>query len=95
VLYPRSFSRDKGLASTNPWPAYEVRDYPRLGFLLLNQRTISAVFPGRLESMPFPHAADAVVLGCQREDFVEVRLIAFPELDTVYLSAPLTETCSP
>jgi hypothetical protein len=95
VLYPRSFSRDKGLSSTNPWPAYEVRDYPRLGFLLLNQRTISAVFPGRLESMPFPHAADAVILGCQREDYVEVRLVAFPELDTVYLSAPLTEDCSP
>ncbi|HJR81401.1 MAG TPA: glycosyltransferase family 39 protein [Anaerolineales bacterium] len=94
VLYPRSFSRDKGLASTNPWPAYAVRDYPRLGFLLLNQRSISAVFPGRPESMPFPHAEDAVVFGCQREDYVEVRLVAFPELDTVYLSAPLTETCS-
>jgi hypothetical protein len=94
VLYPRSFSRDKGLASTNPWPAYAARDYPRLGFLLLNQRSISAVFPGRMDSH-FPHAADAIVLGCQREDHVEVRLIAFPELETVYLSAPLTETCSP
>lgn len=94
VLYPRSFSRNKGLASTNPWPAYAVRDYPRLGFLLLNQHSISAIFPGRINSS-FPHAADAIVLGCQREDYVEVRLIAFPELETVYLSAPLTETCSP
>jgi hypothetical protein len=94
LLYPRSFSRDKGLASTNPWPAYAVRDYPRLGFLLLNQHSISAVFPGRPDSA-FPHASDAIVLGCQREDYVEVRLIAFPELETVYLSAPLTETCSP
>ena len=94
VLYPRSFSRNKGLASTNPWPAYAVRDYPRLGFLLLNQHSISAIFPGRINSS-FPHAADAIVLGCQREDYVEVRLIAFPELESVYLSAPLTETCSP
>jgi hypothetical protein len=94
VLYPRSFSRDRGLASTNPWPAYAVRNYPRLGFLLLNQQSISAVFPGRINSS-FPHAADAIVLGCQRNDYVEVRLIAFTELDTVYLSAPLTETCSP
>ena len=94
LLYPRSFSRDKGLASTNPWPAYAVRDYPRLGFLLLNQHSISAVFPGRPDSA-FPHASDAIVLGCQREDYVEVRLIAFPELETVYISAPLTETCSP
>jgi dolichyl-phosphate-mannose-protein mannosyltransferase len=94
LLYPRSFSRDKGLASTNPWPAYAVRDYPRLGFLLLNQHSISAVFPGRPDS-EFPHASDAIVLGCWREDYVEVRLIAFPELETVYLSAPITETCSP
>jgi len=95
VLYPRSFSRNKGLASTNPWPAYAVRDYPRLGFLLLNQYSISAVFPGRINSLTFPHAADAIVLGCQRDDYVEVRLIAFPELETVYLSAPLSGTCSP
>jgi len=95
VLYPRSFSRNKGLASTNPWPAYAVRDYPRLGFLLLNQYSISAVFRGRINSLTFPHAADAIVLGCQRDDYVEVRLIAFPELETVYLSAPLSGTCSP
>ena len=94
VLYPRSFSRNKGLASTNPWPAYAVRDYPRLGFLLLNQQSISAVFPGRIDSS-FPDAADAIILGCQREDYVEVKLIAFPDLETVYLSAPLTETCAP
>jgi len=94
VLYPRFFSRNKGLASTNPWPAYAVRDYARLGFLLLNQHSISAIFPGRINSS-FPHAADAIVLGCQREEYVEVRLIAFPALDSIYLSAPLTETCSP
>ena len=94
VLYPRSFSRDKGLVSTNPWPAYAVRDYPRLGFLLLNQQSISAVFPGRIDSS-FPHAEDAIILGCQREDYVEVKLIAFPELDAIYLSAPLTENCAP
>jgi len=95
LLYPRFFSRNNGLASTNPWPAYALRDYPRLGFLLLNQRAISAVFPGRLNSMSFPHAVDTIVLGCRREDFVEVRLIAFPDLDILYLSAPLTESCSP
>jgi hypothetical protein len=94
LLYPRSFSRNKGIASTNAWPAYALRDYPRLGFLLLNQRSTSMVFPGRIDSMFFPHAADAIVLGCQREDFIEVRLVAFPESDTVYLSAPLSESCS-
>lgn len=95
VLYPRSFSREKGLSSTNPWPAYKARPFPRLGFLLINQRVTSAVLPGRPESLTFPHAADAILLGCQREDYVEVRLVAFPALDSVYLSAPLTEACPP
>ncbi|HET9589847.1 MAG TPA: hypothetical protein VFO91_13765, partial [Anaerolineales bacterium] len=92
VLYPRSFSRDRGMASANPWPAYAVRDYPRLGFLLLNQNSISAVFPGRVDS--FPHGVDAILLGCRREDYVEVHLIAFPELDSIEVSAPLEEPCS-
>jgi hypothetical protein len=94
LLYPRFFSRNNGLASTNPWPAYAVRDFPRLGFLLLNQNSKSVIFPGRINSMSFPHGSDAIILGCQREDYVEVRLIAFPELDSVYLSAPLTKTCA-
>jgi len=95
ILYPRFFIRDKGLISSNPWPAYEPRDYSRLGFLLLNQKTTFGVFPSKRIPEPFPHAADAIVLGCQREDYVEVRLVAFPELDVILLSAPLTEPCSP
>ena len=42
-----------------------------------------------------PHAADVIVLGCQHEDYVEVRLMALPELDAVYLSAPLEQSCLP
>jgi hypothetical protein len=93
LLYPRFFTRNSGLASTNPWPSYAIRDYPRLGFLLINQASISAVFPTRNALEPFPHASDAIILGCQREDHVEVRLIAFPDLDVLYLSAPLTDPC--
>jgi hypothetical protein len=95
VLYPRFYTRDKGLASANPWPAYARRDYPRLGFLLINQGVIQAIFPSREIPGSFPHAADAVLLGCQREDYVEVRMIAFPEQDAILMSAPLSEPCSP
>lgn len=94
VAYPRFFGREDGLASTNPWAAYAIRDYPRIGFLLLNQHASSVVFPTKRIS-DFPHAADAIVLGCQREDYVEAHLVALPELDTIYLSEPLTQTCSP
>ncbi|HLO17774.1 MAG TPA: glycosyltransferase family 39 protein, partial [Anaerolineales bacterium] len=94
VLYPRFFSKNDGLSSTNPWASYAIRDYPRLGFLLLNQRSVSVVFPTKKISN-FPHAADAIILGCQHADYVEARLIAFPDLDTIYSAAPLTESCSP
>jgi hypothetical protein len=95
VLYPRFFTRGKGIVSSNPWPAYEVKDYPRFGFMLLNRSITSAVFPSRNDTITFPHAADAIILGCMREDYVEVRLIAFPDLDVLHISAPLTEPCSP
>jgi hypothetical protein len=70
-------------------------DQPRFGFLLLNEDVTAAHFPSRDVTLAFPHAAEAILLGCQRDDYVEVRLIAFPELNVFHLSAPLTEPCSP
>ena len=95
VLYPRFFTRDKGLFSSNPWPAYKQRDFPRLGFLFMNQGVVQAIFPSREIPQPFPHAADAIILGCQREEYVEVRMIAFPAQDALLMSAPLSQPCSP
>ncbi len=95
LLYPRFFPRDKGIASANPWPSYKIRDYPRFGLMLLNHTITSAIFPSRNDSLSFPHAADVIILGCTRDGYVEVRLIAFPDLDIVHTSAPLTEPCSP
>ena len=94
VLYPRFFSKEDGLASTNPWPAYAIREYPRLGFLLLNQSSVFVVFPTK--RLPaFPHAQDAIILGCQHEDYVEARWIFFPALNSVYASQDLPEACAP
>jgi len=95
LLYPRFFVRGKGIASANPWPAYQVRDFPRFGFMLLNQNVTSAIFPSRKDSIPFPHAADVIVLGCMRADYVDVRVIAFPDLNVIHTGLPLTEPCFP
>ncbi|MFT3895264.1 MAG: glycosyltransferase family 39 protein [Anaerolineales bacterium] len=95
VLYPRFFTRDKGLFSSNPWPAYEKREYPRMGFLLINQSVSQMVFPSREIPEPFPHAADAIVLGCVMGNHLEVRMIAFPDQNVIFMSAPLSEPCSP
>ncbi len=94
VLYPRFFSKNDGLSSANPWPAYAFHEYPRLGFLLLNQTNSSVVFPTK-KIAEFPHAADVIILGCQRDGYVEARWVAFPELDSVYASEQPSATCAP
>jgi len=94
VLYPRFFTRNQGLASSHPWPAYAPRDFPRLGFELLNQSRKDVLLPSRSIPDPFPSASDAIVLGCQRTDYIEVRLILFPDSNTAYLGTPLTVPCN-
>ncbi len=95
VLYPRFFSRGDGLVSTNPWPAYAMRDFSRMGFLLLNQTRHDAVFQSKNIPSPFPQGADAIVLGCQNQNYIDVRLILFPDSNSAFLSAPLSQPCSP
>ena len=93
VLYPRFFGKEDGLASANPWPAYAFRDYPRIGFLLLNDGSHYVVFPTK--RLPgFPHARDAIILGCQAEAYLEARWIVFPGLDSVYSTEAPAESCS-
>lgn len=93
LLYPRYFYRGVGMSSANAWPAYATRDFPRQGFLLLNQTLTDAYFPTK-DALDFPQAADVIVLACQREDYLEVRLVAFPETDKSHLAAPLAEPCT-
>jgi len=93
LLYPRFFSRNLGLASAHPWPAYAPRDFPRLGFLLLNQTRHDIVFPTRQVDGPFPQGADVIVVGCQQADYVEARVVYFPATDSLYSSALLSEPC--
>ncbi|MCA2000492.1 MAG: glycosyltransferase family 39 protein [Chloroflexi bacterium] len=91
LLYPRMYWRGEGLSSANPWQAYAVRDFPRIGFLLLNDRRSDMIFPTR-ESLNFPQGADVIVVACEREGYYEARLIDFGTHS--YQSAPLSEPCS-
>ncbi len=93
VLYPRYFTRDDGIAGTHPWPAFAARDFPRVGFVLLNQSRHDVVVPLKQAGEGFVQGADAIILGCQRQDYIEVRLILFPDSDIAYLAAPLTKDC--
>ena len=93
VLYPRYFGRNDGLPSTNPSPAYAPRDYPRTGFYFLVPGDMKlAVLPMK-GAKTFPNAEDAVLFGCQRDKYVEVKMIVFLEDGLMYTSGELTDLC--
>ena len=62
-------------------------DFPRQGFLTPESQTSPRLSFPRVIPLDFPQAADALVLGCQHEDYVEARLVAFPEADRFFLSS--------
>lgn len=93
VLYPRYFGRNDGLPSTNPSPAYAPREYPRTGFYFLAPGNINpAVLPMK-GAKPFPNAADAILFGCQRDRYIEVKLIIFLDDGLTYASGSLADSC--
>lgn len=91
VLYPRLYRRDEGIASARPWPVYAIRDYSRIGFILLDDNRTDMIFVTK-EVLDFPQGADAVVLACQKEDYLDVRLVDFGTHS--YQSAPLSRPCT-
>jgi 4-amino-4-deoxy-L-arabinose transferase-like glycosyltransferase len=92
-LYPRYFPRNDGLASTNPNPAFAPRDFPRMGFYFLTSDGITQSILPMKGSRPFPHAADGILLGCQRNNYVEVRMIVFPAARETFTSGVLADPC--
>jgi hypothetical protein len=90
ILYPRMYQRDEGMASANPWAAYAIRDFPRMGFLVINDRMSDVIFRTR-EVPDFPQGQDVILLGCQRADHIEAYLVDFS--GQVFESLPLTQAC--
>jgi hypothetical protein len=94
VLYPRYFPRFDGLGSTNPAPAFAPRDFPRIGFFMLTPGGVEQVLLPMKGSRPFPHAQDAILIGCQRDGYVEVKLILFPATGEIFSNGSLADSCS-
>jgi hypothetical protein len=93
TLYPRFFTRGNGLASAHPWPSYAPRDFPRLGFLLLNGSRHDVVLPIKDVPRDFEHGADAIVLGCLAEDYIQARVVLLEGSGIAYQGVPLAEPC--
>lgn len=92
LLYPRFFRRNDGIFSTTPWAIYSVRDFSRLGFVVLNTGANSVIFPAN-QPIKLTHGADVIILGCQREEYIEARWVFFPELDEAYQAETMNESC--
>lgn len=90
LLYPRFYSRGRGIASANPWRAYQIQDFARLGFLTLNQANYNVVYVTQ-EALNLQHGADVILLGCQRAGYIDARILIFSK--QIYQNAPLTQLC--
>jgi hypothetical protein len=53
------------------------------------------VFPNRGVTVENVHAQDVIVLGCERKDYVEARLLVFPSSNLTYLSDRALKPCTP
>jgi hypothetical protein len=92
LLYPRLYRKNEGLASAHPWPAYAIRDYSRIGFILINNNHNDLIFITK-ETLGFPQGADAIVLACASGDYLNVRVIDFGK-NKAFQSAPLSQPCN-
>jgi hypothetical protein len=83
------------LTSATPWLSYAPRDYPRLGFKLLNRDVREVVFPNKGVQVENVHGRDVIVLGCQGDNYIEARLLVFPNAGLTYLSNLALDPCPP
>lgn len=91
LLFPRMYWRGEGLASANPWPAYAVQDFPRIGFILINSSYRNMIFRTQ-ELLDFSQGADAIILACEGDDEpLDARIVVFA--DRSFDNAPLTDPC--
>jgi hypothetical protein len=91
ILYPRLYRRNEGMSSAHPWTIYALKDYARIGFLLINEHQYYFSFTTK-DLLNFPQGADTIVLACPRDDYFDVRLIDFGSHS--YQSAPLSQPCA-
>jgi len=91
MLYPRLYRRNEGMSSAHPWAIYAVKDFSRIGFLLINDQRRDMIFVTK-ELLDFPQGADAIVLACQSDGYFDVRVVDFGTHS--YQNSPLSNPCA-
>ena len=93
LIYPRFFSRGSGIYSAHPWPAYEERDFARMGFVLINEKNTQVLFPIKHMPVEFPNGVDVILLGCQKDRYLEARLLYIMDDEKILLSEKNLISC--
>ena len=68
IIYPRYFDAFGSLASGHPWAAYRSYNYPRLGFVLLNEENYDVILPAAVCPSFIPNVSEAYVIGEKEDD---------------------------
>ena len=83
LIYPRFFGENAGLASGHPWIAYRIRDFSRLGFVLLNEENHDIILPMESEPAFISNAAYVYVIGRNDDQgFFRADAVIIPPNDT-------------
>ncbi len=93
VLYPRYYPMDRGEFLFDP---FVTMGFPRTAFTLIGpEGEQGVVLPGDSPEY-FPHAVDAIVLGCKEEKYLDaLAVILLDENGAIYTRAPKSELRCP
>ncbi len=93
ALYPRYYRAGGGQEEKSS-SAYVIRDYNRIGFLLLVPGLEQVILAVRESPPAFPHAEQVLIIGCRIGGYVQALLIvpADPQAGPVFTSVSASET---
>jgi hypothetical protein len=75
ALYPRFFKDGSGEPGSG-WPAFSVRDFDRVGFIVISgSNRFHVIMPMEEPPLYFPNASDVIVVGCQVDDYIDAGVI--------------------
>jgi hypothetical protein len=98
AVYPRYYRAGIGVGERSAG-AYVVRDYNRVGFILLDPIEEQIVLAVSESPSAFPHAEQVLVIGCQMGDHVEALIVvpAAPRAGSVIISLSVSDSlvCPP
>ena len=63
LIYPRYYGQNEGQSGGHPWASYQIRDFSRLGFVLLNRENYDVIIPLSEEPASIPNGSDVLISG--------------------------------